>query len=297
MSFVINIICGAIIGIANIIPGVSGGTMAVMLNIYDKLISSVTDLRKNFKKSILFLIPLVIGAGIGIIAFSKLLEYLLDSHPMPTFLFFTGLIAGSLPLVFRKASETKFKPVSLIPFVIFFAVMVVLTFVNVDADVSRESSAVLEINVLNWFYLFFGSILAAMCMIIPGVSGSMILMIIGLYPTVLISISHLTKSPADSISVLIPVGLGVIIGILGGAKLIDICIKKFPQMTFFGIMGLMTGSLISLFKNSGFVFNIEGYISIAVLLAGFGISILFGSKRFANFIDSKKTVKLKKSHK
>lgn len=292
MSFIINMICGAIIGIANIIPGVSGGTMAVMLNIYDKLISSVTGLRKNFKKSILFLIPVLIGAGVGIVAFSKLLEYLLDSHPMPTFFFFIGLIAGSLPLVFRKASETKFRPVSIIPFVIFFVVMAVLAFVNTSE--AEESKTVLEMNVINWFYLFFGSVLAAMCMIIPGVSGSMILMIIGLYPTVLISIAHLTKAPVDSITVLIPVGLGVIVGILGGAKLIDICIKKFPQMTFYGIMGLMVGSLISLYRNSVFEFNVEGYISIAVLLAGFGISILFGSKKLADFIDSRKKVKNKK---
>ena len=292
MSFIINMICGAIIGIANIIPGVSGGTMAVMLNIYDKLISSVTELRKNFKKSVLFLIPVAVGGGVGIVAFSKLLEYLLDPHPMPTFFFFIGLIAGSLPLVFRKASETKFRPVSIIPFVIFFIIMAVLAFVNTDE--AEVGNTMLEMNVMNWFYLFFGSILAAMCMIIPGVSGSMILMMIGLYPTVLISISHLTKTPLDSIIVLIPVGLGVIIGIFGGAKLIDICIKKFPQPTFYGIMGLMAGSLISLYRNSGFEFNIEGYISIAVLLAGFGISILFGSKKLADFIESKKTVKSRK---
>ncbi len=287
MSFIINMIFGAIIGIANIIPGVSGGTMAVMLNIYDKLISSVTELRKNFKKSVLFLLPVVVGAGIGIVAFSKLLEYLRVSHPMPTFFFFIGLIAGSLPLVFRKASETKFRPVSIIPFVIFFIIMVILAFVNAD----EAGNTMLEMNVFNWFYLFFGSILASMCMIIPGVSGSMILMMIGLYPTVLSSISHLTESPMNSIVTLIPVGLGVIVGILGGAKLIDICIKKFPQLTFYGIMGLMVGSLISLYRSSGFEFNIEGYISIAVLLAGFGISILFGSKKLADFIESKKTVK------
>lgn len=292
MSFIINMICGAIIGIANIIPGVSGGTMAVMLNIYDKLISAVTGLRKDFKKSILFLIPVVVGAGVGIVAFSKLLEYLLAEHPMPTFFFFIGLIIGSLPLVFRRASETKFKTVSIIPFVIFFAIMAVLAFINTDA--ANESTNVLDMNVFNWFYLFFGSVLAAMCMIIPGVSGSMILMMVGLYPTVLISISHLTKSPIDSIITLIPVGLGVIVGIFGGAKLIDICIKKFPQMTFYGIMGLMTGSLISLFRSSGFEFNIEGYISIAFLLVGFGISMLFGSKWLAGIIEGKKKEKSNK---
>lgn len=289
MKFIVNAIYGCIIGIANIIPGVSGGTMAVILNIYDSIISSVTGIKKHFKDSVLFLLPLVIGGVIGIVGFSKLLKYLLASFPMPTFFFFGGLIIGSIPMILRKSLQTKFKPVSIIPFVVFFGIMIVLSFVN-----PSESNTIFaqgEINFGILAFIFFGSALAAMCMIIPGVSGSMILMILGLYATVLGAIADITENFWNSCIILIPVILGVILGILGGAKLIDLCIKHFPQMTFFAIMGLMVGSLLSLYNNSQFSFGLQGIIAIAALLVGFGISFMFGSEKLKAKIESKKNNK------
>lgn len=271
MKFILNIVYGLIVGIANIIPGVSGGTMAVILNIYDELIDSFTGLKKHFKKSILYLLPIGIGAVIGIFGFSKLLEFLLNDYSMPTNFFFIGLIIGGVPLVFRKATETKFKPASLIPFVIFLAAMIALAFVNTNS--SETSGIITTLNFGTVVYMVLGSALAAMCMIIPGVSGSMIMMIIGLYNTVLTSISNL------NIVMVIPVAVGIVIGIIGGAKLIDICIKKFPQATFFAIMGLMIGSLLSVYNNSGFEFNIQGIIAIFTLILGFAVSFVFGSEK------------------
>ncbi|MGN0470308.1 MAG: DUF368 domain-containing protein [Acutalibacteraceae bacterium] len=299
MKFILNIIYGMIVGVANIIPGVSGGTMAVILNIYDKLLAAFTGLRKQFKKSIMYLIPIGIGAVVGIFAFSKLLEYLLYNFPLPTFFFFIGLIVGGLPLVFRKALETKFKPVSLIPCIIAFGIMIALAFVNTEG--MKETTGVFEMNITNWFYLFFGSALSAMCMIIPGVSGSMILMIVGLYSTVLLSISHLTSDFMNSVMILIPVGLGVVVGIVGGAKLIDLCVKKFPQMTFFAIIGLMVGSLLSIYNNAmltpvgesktipcsifsvynnaGFNIDLQSVIALIAMLVGLAVSLIFGSEK------------------
>ena len=271
MKFILNIVYGMVVGIANIIPGVSGGTMAVILNIYDELIDSFTGLKKHFKKSVMYLLPIGIGAVIGIFGFSKLLEFLLNNYPMPTNFFFIGLIIGGVPLVFRKATETKFKPVSLVPFVIFFGVMIALAFINTSS--SETSGIITTLDFGTVVYMILGSALAAMCMIIPGVSGSMVMMIIGLYNTVLTSISNL------NIVMLIPVAVGVILGIVGGAKLIDICIKKFPQATFFAIIGLMLGSLLSVYNNSGFEFNIQGIIAIFTLLLGFAVSFVFGSEK------------------
>lgn len=303
-SIIISAVCGAIIGIANIIPGVSGGTMAVILNVYDKLIEAVTGLRKNFKKSVSYLLPIGIGAVTGIFGFSKLLEFLLSNFPLPTFFFFIGLIIGSIPFVFKKATEEKFKPSSIISFLVFFAIMIALALINTDGAADTQTASVLSMNVINWFYLFFGSILAAMCMIIPGVSGSMILMIIGLYPTVLVSISHILSTPADSIMKLIPVGLGVLVGIFGGAKLIDICIKKFPQMTFFGIIGLMAGSVISIGKESGIQnilsntnnsetlsIVIQIVTAVIMLAFGFAVAFVFSNDKVKEKFKSKKNLK------
>ncbi len=292
MQFILYAVYGCIIGIANIIPGVSGGTMAVILNVYDKLIDAVTGLRKHFKKSILFLIPVAVGGGLGIFGFSKLLKYLLANFPMPTFFFFIGLILGTVPMIFQKVmtakdGQKKFHPVSVIPFFIFFGIMIVLSFFNENNAADTQ----IQLTFFNWIYLFFGSALAAMCMIIPGVSGSMILMILGLYGTVLGAVADILKNFSASAMVLLPAGLGIIIGILGGAKLIDICLKKFPQMTFAAILGLMLGSLLSIYNNSGFAFNVQGICAIAALLAGFAVAFIFGNEKLKEKFSKSKEAK------
>ena len=288
----INMVYGCIIGVANIIPGVSGGTMAVMLNIYDKLIDAFTGLRKNLKKSISLLLPVLIGAGLGIVAFSVFIKYLITNHPLPTCFFFIGLILGSLPLIIKKALETKFRLYSILPMVVFLAAMTMLAFVNTEGS----SSGSLTINAVNWFYLLISAVVAAMCMIIPGVSGSMILMVFGVYSTVISAISGLTHHFVDSCIILFPVGIGVILGLLFGAKLIDICIKKLPQQTYFAIIGLMLGSPLVIFmkfkaedhamaiKDPSFVSNfvyspVNIGISVFVFLVGMAIAAVFGSEK------------------
>ena len=109
MKFLVNVLRGAIIGIANIIPGVSGGTMAVVMNIYDQLIGSISKFFRNFKKNLLFLIPILIGAGAGIFLFSLLLGSLLEKYPMPVNFFFLGLILGSIPMLYKRATAEGFK--------------------------------------------------------------------------------------------------------------------------------------------------------------------------------------------
>ena len=290
MKFIIYAVYGCIIGIANIIPGVSGGTMAVILNIYDKLIDSVIGIKKHVKESLSFLIPVAIGGGLGIFGFSKLLKYLLEYFPMPTFFFFIGLILGTVPMIFKKVltakdGNKKFNIYSIIPFIVFFGIMIALSFFNPE----NSSSSQIQLDLINWIYLFFGSALAAMCMIIPGVSGSIILMILGLYSTVLGAIADIFSNFSNSFMILIPAGLGIALGLIGGAKLIDICLKKFPQMTFAAILGLMLGSLLSIYNNSHFQFNLQGIIAIITLLAGFAVAFIFGNEKLKEkFSKSKK---------
>ncbi len=280
MKFILYAVYGCIIGVANIIPGVSGGTMAVILNVYDKLIDSVIGIKKHVKESLTFLIPVIIGGGLGIFGFAKLLKYLIANFPMPTFFFFIGLILGTVPMIFKKVLTSKdgikkFNIYTVIPFIVFLGIMIALSFF----DPQNSSAAQMQINFVSWIYLFFGSALAAMCMIIPGVSGSMILMILGLYSTVLGAIADIFKNFSGSAMILLPAGLGIILGLLGGAKLIDICLKKFPQMTFAGILGLMLGSLLSIYKNSNFRFDTQGIIAIIALLAGFSVAFVFGNEK------------------
>ncbi|WP_054740161.1 DUF368 domain-containing protein [Cellulosilyticum ruminicola] len=272
MEFIWNMIYGAIIGIANIIPGVSGGTMAVILNIYDELISAVSNFTKSFKKSLTLLIPIGIGAGIGIILFSKLIGFLLETYPMPLNFFFMGLIIGSIPMIYKRATVQKFKVVSLIPFVITVAIMAGMSFLSKDEAVA--SALITTVTFGTALKLIACGAIAAACTILPGVSGSLILVVLGIYTSVLNAIDTF------NIPVLFCVGIGVLIGLLGGAKLIDICLRTNEQLTFFAILGLVVGSVVPVFKASGFAFGVQAVVSIVTLALGMGISLLFASEKF-----------------
>ena len=113
-------------GIANIIPGVSGGTMMVAMGLYDKLIHSITHLKSEFKQALKLLVPIFLGAGIAIVGLSRLFEYLLENHPIPTNFAFCGLIAGSLPFIVKKVKGHTVTIGKLIPFLLFFGVVILM---------------------------------------------------------------------------------------------------------------------------------------------------------------------------
>lgn len=282
MNFLLDMLRGAVIGVANVIPGVSGGTMAVVMNVYDKLIGAVSRFRRDWKKNLLILFPIVLGAGIGILLFSSLIKFLLDRYPMAVNFFFMGLIVGSIPMIFKKATSGKFKPSYMIPFLLCLALMTGLAFLNVSEDANSLTRA---LTFTNFFQFFFVSILAAFSMILPGISGSMIMLLFGTYNSVIVAISEL------NIMLLIPVALGCLIGLLGGAKLVDILMTRFPQVTFWAILGLVIGSLFSVFRESGFVWGTQGIIAILFLLIGAILAAFFGSEFLQRKINARKQAK------
>ena len=268
MNFLKNLICGACIGIAEAIPGVSGGTVAVLLKIYDELIGSISKLRKEFKKSILFLIPIVLGMGLGLFGFSHVITYLLENFPMAVNYFFVGLIVGLVPMLLRRSLDGGFRVSSFWPFLVMLGVMAALAFL--PGESAESAGLITEMDVPTGIRFFFCGIIAAVCMIFPGISGSMMMVIFGVYDSVIKAVSTL------NIPVLIPVGLGALVGILFGAKLVDFFLRRFPQATYFGILGLVLGSLFSLFQKAGFDFaSPQGAAAIFTLAAGVAISLFF----------------------
>ena len=268
MNFLKNLICGACIGIAEAIPGVSGGTVAVLLKIYDELIGSISKLRKEFKKSILFLIPIVLGMGLGLFGFSHVITYLLENFPMAVNYFFVGLIVGLVPMLLRRSLDGGFRVSSFWPFLVMLGVMAALAFL--PGEPAESAGLITEMDVPTGIRFFFCGIIAAVCMILPGISGSMMMVIFGVYDSVIKAVSTL------NIPVLIPVGLGALVGILFGAKLVDFFLRRFPQATYFGILGLVLGSLFSLFQKAGFDFaSPPGAAAIFTLAAGVAISLFF----------------------
>ena len=178
MEFLSRVLKGLVVGVANIIPGVSGGTMAVVMGIYDRLIGAVSDLRRDFKNSLLYLFPIGIGAVLGIVLFSHLIKFLLEGYPMPTNLFFLGLILGSIPMIFRRARKESFQKSSLLPFAVSFAVMLLMT---IFQNVSDASSALITtLTPLTAIRLLLSAAVAAACMIMPGISGSMVMVLLGI---------------------------------------------------------------------------------------------------------------------
>lgn len=279
-----SILKGAVIGIANIIPGVSGGTMAVSMGIYDKLIHCVTHLFKEFKKSVLFLLPIGIGAGIALVASSFGLEYLFNNHPIPTNLTFIGLILGGLPAIGKKVKGNKVNVGHIIAFLLFFAMVVGLALVG-EAE---GSAADLSFTFLNVLKLFGVGVIASATMVIPGVSGSMVLLVIGYYNPILETINAFIRSLVafdiqgifSGMGILVPFGIGVLVGIFAIAKLIEIVFAKFPLYAYWAIIGLIVASPFAIvLMNLGMfaTFNIwYGITGVLGLTAGFWVAMKLG---------------------
>ena len=245
-----QILQGMVVGIANIIPGVSGGTMMVAMGLYDKLIHAITHLKKEFKESMKLLIPIFVGAGLAIVILSRIFEFLLETYPIPTNLAFCGLIAGSLPFIFKKVKGHPVTIGKIIPFIVFFAIVIVMALMGetsgADADVA--------FGFVNMIKLFGVGVIAAATMVVPGVSGSMMLMLLGYYDVILRTINQFVDALVTFdvnglmrvVGVLAPFGVGVVIGIFLIAKIIEYIFSKAEIHAYYGIIGLILASPIAI---------------------------------------------------
>ncbi len=264
MKLLKNLFVGMILGISNVIPGVSAGTMAVVFGIYDDLIEAVSLKIEAIKRNWRFLVVLAVGMGLGIILFSNAIRYLFDNFNIATNFFFMGIVIGSCPMILHKAKGEKLKPKNILPFIITFALMIGM-FLFSPAEASAVTTS---LSVGNFFYLLLVGALSAFSMIIPGISGSFIMLTLGAYNTVITAVSDF------NIPIMIPVAIGCIIGILGGAKLVSRLMAKHPQATYLAIFGLVLGSLLQLYP--GFAFTWEGLVAAVVFVGGMAVSYFMG---------------------
>ena len=276
MNLIKMILKGVVIGIANAIPGVSGGTMMVSMGIYDKLIHAITHLFSEFKKSMKLVIPILIGAALGIVILSTVIEKMFAVVPIQTNLLFIGLIVGGLPMMTNKVKGKKPSVACIIGFLVFFTVVVVMAAMGE----SEGAAADVSFGLVNVIKLFFIGVVAAATMVIPGVSGSMMLMILGYYETIISTINTLVKAAVTldmqgimtGCGVLIPFGIGVVIGIGVIAKLVEITFEKYPDVAYWCIIGLIVSSPIGIvlmnldaFKaHMGIVAILTGIVALAI---------------------------------
>ena len=264
MEHIINVLKGAVIGIANAIPGVSGGTMMVIMKVFDRLLGAVSLNLKKLKENFVFLLTMIIGMGIGVLLASKVLDYCFTNYYVQTQFFFMGVVLGSLPMIYKEATkEKKLSPVHIAPFAIGLAVIIAVTIISNSAS---SNSIITELTASNFIYLMAISVVAAAAMIMPGLSGSLVLLILGGYQTVIQAVSNIK----ERFPILIPVGIGIIIGIVLCAKVITLCLKKWKSGTYSVILGLIIGSFYAIWPretvSTEIVDGIEKTVTEGVLL-------------------------------
>ncbi|WP_017473818.1 DUF368 domain-containing protein [Amphibacillus jilinensis] len=261
-----NIYRGMLMGASDVVPGVSGGTIALVLGIYDQLIVSINGLfTKDWKKHLGFLIPLGVGVVGAILLLARAIEWLFDHYPKPTQFVFLGLILGILPYLFRKSeAKVNFKLSHYLLLLVAIIFAASLNFLHGD-----EAFVITEVNITTYFYMFSSGFLASTAMILPGISGSLILLIIGTYGTLIHAVNEL------HIDILIAVALGIGLGILTMSKIIKYFLTHYTHATYATVIGLVIGSIVVIFPGWPTA-GAELILSILAFALGLAIAYLLG---------------------
>lgn len=235
MNGFLNIIKGIFIGAGAIVPGVSSGVLCVIFGIYEKLLDAVLNFFKDIKQNIKFLFPIALGVGTGVLLFSNILNYLLYEFPVQTKSIFIGLIIGTIPSLVKEVNEKEtFKPQNVIYLLIALAIGIV--------TVVLENKLYISSNIEDMSFMYFVMCGAVMSLgiVVPGVSSTIILMLLGVYSVYLQSIANLY------FPILIPMGVGLILGSIIVMKLTKRLLEKYYGKTFYVIIGFTIGSIFVL---------------------------------------------------
>lgn len=227
-----TVLKGGIIGATMIVPGVSGGTMAIILGIYDRLISAVSSFHKNVKENVLFLALFAIGAGCGFYLFATPVSWLLDNFEFPTICFFVLIVLCGIPTIGKKSGVQKINFEALMYLI--FGALLVTSISRLPSDVFQSMT---NVGSRFWLSLFLSGTAAAVALILPGISFTHFLLILGLYESLLDAVRNI------QLTFLIPLGLGVIVGVLSLSKLLEHLMEKYPKQTYLMILGFIIGSV------------------------------------------------------
>lgn len=288
MKNIILVVKGFIMGIANIIPGVSGGTLALTLGIYEGFIGAISHFFSNLKENIKFLLPIFIGIGLSILTMSNVITTSFDKYPIPTTLFFMGLVIGGIPMLLSKVKKTKEvkKPVSYVIAFLTFALVMVFAFSEEIFGGTLGNADFSNLNIIGYLTLTLIGTIAAATMVIPGVSGSLVLMLLGYYFPVVNVIKELTHFNNIGSNILIALffGIGVLVGIILIAKLIEWLLAKCETYTYFGVIGFIIASVlaipVSVYHEVGnIIYTVpQVIIGIVFLILGIGVGYKLGEK-------------------
>ena len=259
-DFVKKILMGFVIGIACITPGLSAGVIAAAAGLYEPAIHAIVNIKKEFRKSVIFLLPLGIGAVIGVLLFSKVMKELMINAEFIVLYIFLGLVAGSIPALVKEANSNGFRKRYLWALVIAF-VFVICVERNVTWLPNQTSTT--QLNIVT--PIICGAILA-FGTIVPGISSSFILMRIGMYEILLTAIADI------DIKILVMAAIGFGVTALVIIKLVDILFSRFRGFAYYAVMGFLIGSMVMIFP--GFRTGFDLAVDILLFLASASVSFI-----------------------
>ena len=253
---------GLIVGSTMLVPGVSGASMAMILGVYGRLVSSVSSFFRDKKGNLLFLLLFALGGGTGMLLFARPLLALIERYPMPTLYFFLGAVLGGVPMTVREAGIRRFS--WRIPVFAALGLAIVLALNLLPANLFGSEAGFLP--------LLLAGILAAVALVLPGISVSYLLLLLGLYDETMLAITELR------VPFLLALGVGLMLGIVLTTKLLERAMLRHPEPTYLIILGFLFGSVLQVFP--GVPTGWELLLCPITLLAGF-FALWFLSKREA----------------
>lgn len=268
MKKIVNFFKGIGIGIATLVPGVSGGTMAIILGIYDDMIHAVSSFFESFKENVKFLFVVGLGAIVGLVSFSKVVEYLLNKYEFIMMYMFMGIVFGGIPVLLKKANIEDKNKLDYIYLILGFLLIYLMT-LNVGTIINLSNNT----GLLSFVFLVVAGIIIAVALILPGISTSFMLLTIGLYEKTISAINNL------DINYLIPICLGVFLGVVVTTRILEKLMKEYPRKTYLVILGFVLGSLIEIFP--GIPVGIEFLFCLISLIFGY-VLIRYISNRYGD---------------
>ncbi len=232
----VDIIKGVIVGGSMLVPGVSGATMAMILGIYDHLVKAVSSFFSNWKQNAVLLGTFTAGGIIGILLFAKPLLYATEKWNMPMMYFFMGAVAGSVPMIFGKAGVRKFRPMDLVSMLLGAAMVWMIGSLPAGLFVTDPGR-----GAVYFALLVAAGVIAAVALVLPGISVSYMLLVLGMYESTIKAIGDL------SLSYLVPLGGGVILGVILTTKLLETAMERHGRVTYLIILGFVIGSILQVF--------------------------------------------------
>lgn len=253
-----SLLFGVILGLFVIIPGVSGATLLIAFGLYYKVVYAFSNITKkgHFKKSLLYLLPLGIGILIGLLVGLLLIRFLLEKIPFSTIMLFAGLMIGSLPILLKEIKGKEKKGLNLLLLILGVSIILTVCFVSIYLSkdelffnkTSSEEQTLVNAPISFYFFSIVIGFVIGITQVIPGLSASAFLMMIGYYSIILnsIHVSIIIESP-KIIIIFVLLIFGFLLGILGTNKFMFIAMKKYKEKMDFLISGLSIGSVIAIF--------------------------------------------------